>query len=315
MGANTIMLRGNKGHRLEYAAAGTIKPGHLLQWGSAGMLVVHATYAGKAERMFALEDYLQGNVITTAYASGDLVFVYDALPGDIINARCPANAVALVTGDNVISNGDGTLVKATLIPNGVLYSATAASNTVTNTTVETAFSNSTYTIPANSLQAGDVIRIRGQGLVVGAANTDTITIKVKLGSTAILTSPAPDTVTNDIFVFDTDLIIRTIGASGTFVAGGTASIQTPSAAAGAADITAPSFVGSTAINTTTTNAITVTVTWSVADTADQARLDVLTIELYRPTTGGSFDIIGKVHEAVDNSAGSAEAMLPIRILG
>jgi len=313
---HTIRLRGGKGHRDEFLANGALKPGHLLQMDSSEKVVVHATYGGTSEALFALEDSLQGNLITTAYASSDLVFTYQALPGDIIYARVPAGAVAIVKGDHLISNGDGTLVKATMVGNRQLYANAVVSNTVTNTTVETAYAAAGaslgYTIPAQTAQVGDVFDISVQGIHIGAANTDTFVVKVYLGTTAIFTSPTIDAVTNDIFAIRGQLIVRTIGNSGTFVAGGWVFNGTPSAAAGAADISSGSFVASTTINTNTTNAFTVKVTMSVADTADQSRLDIFNISLGR-TSGQK--IIAVAHDAQDNSAGSAEAFCPVRILG
>ena len=128
--AKTIRLRGGKGHRDERLAAGTVKPGHLIAVDSDDKVAVHATYGGQAELMFALEDSLQGNIISTSYSTGDLVFTYEALPGDIINARCPALAAAIVKGDKLISDGTGCLVKAVVVGNQQLYSNTAASTAI-----------------------------------------------------------------------------------------------------------------------------------------------------------------------------------------
>jgi hypothetical protein len=318
---HTIRLRGGKGHRDERIASGASKPGHLLKVTSANKVAVHDVYGGAAEKIFALEDSLQGNIITTAYADGDLVFTYEALPGDIINARVPAGAVSISNGDRLCSNGDGCLVKAVFMGSSMLYSNTAASNTVTNTNTETVFqvggATIGYTIPAASLVAGDVIRVRGGGLIVGAANTDTIVVKVYLGSTAVLTSPTIDAVTNDIFEFDGDIYIRSVGNSGTYVAGGWFWNGTPAAAAGAADIGAGTAVGSTAINTNTTNLISVKVTISVVDTADQVRLDKLSVELLRSGNGVqeilAVAATGDGTQTLDNSAGTSETFLPVRI--
>ena len=188
--------------------------------------------------------------------------------------------------------------------------AQPASTAITNTASETAFSLS-YTFTANTLKAGDVIRIRGQGIATATNSTDTLTIKVKVGSTAIYTSAAVDVADNDIFVFDAEAIIRTIGTAGTFVGYGAGYIGTPGVAAGAADIPGAGSVGSTAINTTTTVAITVTATWSAASASDSCRLDNLSIELLRT---GNQRILAVANEAVDNSAGVAEAMIAVRAL-
>src|SRR5256885_16283889 len=49
----------------------------------------------------------------TAYASGERVQVLFPQHGAEINALVPANAAAIVVGDLLVSNGDGTLKKAT----------------------------------------------------------------------------------------------------------------------------------------------------------------------------------------------------------
>lgn len=104
-----IHLKGPGRHE-EAVAAGAITPGHLLQLNNAGKVVVHATSGGYAERIFALEDALQGKTISDAYASGDLVGYVVAPPGDEVYAFL-ADGESVVIGDQLVSNGDGTLQK------------------------------------------------------------------------------------------------------------------------------------------------------------------------------------------------------------
>lgn len=151
--------------------------------------------------------------------------------------------------------------------------AVAASAAVTNTTTETAFDNGSYTIPANGVKAGDVIRIRAQAIATATNSTDTLTVKLKIGSTVIATSGAVDVANNDIAYFDVDLVVRTVGASGTIVAAGVVGLGVEGT------VTAkPLKLASTAIDTTAAMTLSVTATWSVANAGNSCRLDVLNIQ-------------------------------------
>ena len=68
------------------------------------------------------------------------------------------------------------------------------------------------------------------------------------------------------------LVIRTIGAGGTFVAHGWSSDFTTTAVV-------QEFLASTAINTTVAQVIGVEADWSVAHADNEARLDILTVEV------------------------------------
>jgi predicted RecA/RadA family phage recombinase len=158
----------------------------------------------------------------------------------------------------------------------LIFSAEAASNAVTNTTVETAF-NRSVTIPAGRLKKGDVIRVRGQGIVTSQNATDTLTVQLKLGGTAgvqIATTGAVDPATNDIFYIEADLVVRTVGAAGTIVATGLQALGTPGTVTGK-----PFFKASTVVDTTITQDLVVSATWSAASAANIVRLDVLDVEL------------------------------------
>jgi hypothetical protein len=92
--------------------------------------------------MFALEADFVGKSITTAYASGERVQAVCPNPGSEIWALVPANALAIVIGDELCSNGDGTLKKIT---------AAAVARTNTRATVARALEaldNSAVGVPA-----------------------------------------------------------------------------------------------------------------------------------------------------------------------
>ncbi len=109
----TVLVRGD-GEAREAIAAGTILPGHLIALNTAGAVVVHPTAAGiKPSRYFAREEEYTNAYLETAYASGDSVPYWALKPGDQVYALVPANAPAIVIGDLLESNGDGTLRKVT----------------------------------------------------------------------------------------------------------------------------------------------------------------------------------------------------------
>lgn len=159
-----------------------------------------------------------------------------------------------------------------------LYSSVAASAAVANTTTETEF-DKTYTLPANILKAGSLLRIRYQGIATATNSTDTLTAKLYLGGkagTALQASSATDVANNNIFAGEFYLTVRTAGATGTMVGWGNY-VKTL-----AASDTATMVVGilaSTTVDTTVAQRIAVAATWSVANAGNSCRLDYLTVEM------------------------------------
>jgi predicted RecA/RadA family phage recombinase len=157
----------------------------------------------------------------------------------------------------------------------LLYSAEAASAVITNTVTETAFDKS-VTIPANTLQVGDVLRVRAQGICPSTNSTDTLNVRLKVGTVVLIATGAVDVANNDIFHIEADMVVRTIGAAGTIVASGLQALGTEGT------VTAkPAKLASTVLDTTVAQAVAVSAQWSVANAGDQVRLDVLDVELLR----------------------------------
>lgn len=160
----------------------------------------------------------------------------------------------------------------------LLYCSTAASSAITNTSTETLFDTS-YTLPANTLAAGRVLRITFHGRATATNSTDTLRCQLYLGGltgTAILDCPETDVANDDIFFGQCYVVCRTDGTSGTFIAFGDAS--TPDAETTSATMRA-NYTASTAINTQATFVIGVSATWSAASTSDSCRLENLIVEL------------------------------------
>lgn len=163
---------------------------------------------------------------------------------------------------------------------GVVYASVAASTAHSNSTDEALFDKQ-YSIPANTLVAGSVIKVRYQGIATATNSTDTLTVKLYIGGlagTAILTGTATDVANNNIFAGEALIQIRTAGASGTLVAVGTHT-DVP-AASGTATHGICEITASTTIDTTAAQVIGVGADWSVASASNSCRLDIMVVEIY-----------------------------------
>lgn len=150
--------------------------------------------------------------------------------------------------------------------------------TVANTVTETALTGTgvgTLTLPANFLIAGKTIRITARG-IHSATGSPTIQIKIKLGSTTILDTGANNsgTSTNTEFALDGIITCRTTGASGTLMGQGAYRED---------DVNANLFgmvnTATTTIDTTVSQAISVTAQWGTASSDNTITLTNLMVEI------------------------------------
>jgi len=110
MAKNTIKLKRYIGIVIEKEAAAAITPGNLVELTTADKVQNHSGDAGRAAKMFALEDELQGKGISDAYTTGDVVQVWIPTPGDVVYATIAANENVAV-GNFLVSKGTGQLKK------------------------------------------------------------------------------------------------------------------------------------------------------------------------------------------------------------
>lgn len=160
----------------------------------------------------------------------------------------------------------------------VVFTNTAASTAVSNTVTETLF-DQYCTIPAKHLQPGQLIRIRYQGIATSTNSTDTLAIKLYIGGltgTVLFSHAATDVANDNVFQGEYELIIRTVGSSGTMVGVGTG--KSVPAAEGTMTIK-DDILASTTIDTTASKVIGVSATWSVGSASNSCRLDFLRVEL------------------------------------
>ena len=95
--------------REELIAAGTIKPGYLVEETSAGKVQAHSTEGGNALLWVAEIDALQGDTLSDSYSADDLVSINVELPGNEVQMYLKAGENVSI-GDFLISAGDGTLI-------------------------------------------------------------------------------------------------------------------------------------------------------------------------------------------------------------
>ncbi len=162
---------------------------------------------------------------------------------------------------------------------GLFYSNTTVpgGNTVANTASETAFTSS-YTIPANSLKAGDVIRVKLWGVYSTAALAPTLTGKIKFGSTVMLNTGALTSValvSNGGFLVDASFVVQAIGGSGSIDAQGFAEFATAATTGLSVNVANTSAI---TVDTTTTQAVTATVTWGTASASNTITLRQMIVE-------------------------------------
>lgn len=153
----------------------------------------------------------------------------------------------------------------------LVYAAAAASTAISNTASETPFDNITLSLAADTIRAGDTYEFEAQAIATATNGSDTLTVKVKIGSTVIVTTGALDATNADLAVIRGTITFRTAGASGTLVADGIQII-------GAEGTAVKDWkLASTVVDTTAAMAITCTATWSNASSSNSCRLDNFTM--------------------------------------
>lgn len=172
---------------------------------------------------------------------------------------------------------DGTTGTELTTPSETIYDArwakrsesvsTTGTSTVTNTTTETAFSQS-YTIPANTLTVGKTVRLTARGVYSTNTSAQTFTLNAKLGSTLIASTGANNlsaSMSNRGWAVILDITCLSTGVSGTIEAQG--QMYTSSSAIGTqlADMenTAP-----ITIDTTSSQVLQLFVVWNAASAAN-----------------------------------------------
>lgn len=112
MAYNSVIIKNYNDHFEEYTANAAISPGMLIELMSTGYVRAHATEGGNALPMFAIENKLEGEGITDAYAAADKVQCWIPVRGDEVYAQIE-DEQNIAIGDFLESNGAGYLQKIT----------------------------------------------------------------------------------------------------------------------------------------------------------------------------------------------------------
>jgi hypothetical protein len=107
---NSVILKRYNKIEIEKVAAEAITPGHLVELTSDDEVQKHSVEAGNVVPMFALEDGLIGNPITTDIVADETCMVWIPQRGDEVYAILTTSQTVVI-GDLLSSKGDGTLKK------------------------------------------------------------------------------------------------------------------------------------------------------------------------------------------------------------
>lgn len=113
MAIKTILFKTAGEFRKEKVAAAGITPGMLIERTSADKVQVHSSAGQNAQRMFAVENDLEGKDIDHAYVADERCQFVVCRPGDEVFALL-ADGQNVSIGDWLESNGDGYLRKHTV---------------------------------------------------------------------------------------------------------------------------------------------------------------------------------------------------------
>lgn len=172
------------------------------------------------------------------------------------------NQIAVVTVAN-------TATETTLIGTGIGYNGGGSAD---------------LTLPVNFIAQGDVYRITARGIYgTKAATPGTLTIKIKFGTTVIVSTGMPTptaNATNEFWQLEADITCYTTGAGGTVMGNGAFSFT--DGATANMNVFKMTNTSTVAIDTTATQAIGITAKWGTADTANTISLQTLVVEKLAP---------------------------------
>lgn len=247
-------------------------------------LTVTGGYNENGDTSFTFSDPGQFLFLIAHSISGTFAWrvVSDYLVAQLLKAGGTINGALTVVGTTAIqgrmTTTDGVSSGTARVVGGLAYSNTAASTAlVGNVNTEQLF-DTAYTIPANTLKAGTVVRIRAQGIATTTQANDAVAYKLYIGGssgTALISAASTDAANNDTFQAEVTLVCRTAGTTGTFVATGTYKVSSAEGTMTVKD----DITASTTINTTANQVIALTATWNVANATNSCRIDILTVHI------------------------------------
>jgi len=118
MSDNTIQVEATGFRVSEKLAHEALYPGNWLERNADDEVLLHDTAGGYSQKMVAVEDALQGHIITTVYAAGALVQFHYCLPGTRVRVFLAAGQNVAI-GAELISDGLGMMTANTGTPEEV----------------------------------------------------------------------------------------------------------------------------------------------------------------------------------------------------
>jgi uncharacterized protein YuzE len=227
---------------------------------------------------------------------GDLTVTHDGTTGvDIAMTGNDSGALTIkqsttnfltfdtTTGANVLTSGvritttDGVASGTARVVGGKIAAITAAGTAHTGSTDEAVLASTT--LPASTIKAGTVVKVRGLAKVTEDTGATTLTLRLRFGTTtltgtALITSTATNTADNNVFPFEFTLCGRAApGAAAAVV--GFGSFAEPAAPGGAmlgAELAATNFATNGAL------LLELTADWSAAD-ANSVQAEIWVVEV------------------------------------
>ena len=212
--------------------------------------------------------------VASAYVLQDSAATPVVFMTAITTTATPSLAVTVpLTTTNGITSGTARLV------GGIAYNLAAAGSTLTASSTETQMA--AYTIPANTLLLGTMVRITWQLIQTAKNGTDTLTVSLRCGPTTLtgtklVTGTATAGVVNGLNVGEFNLVCRASpsAASACVGVGGYSEV----AAAGGPWIT--EYIGATNFATNGALVVELTAQFSCTSASNSCRCDIFTVELF-----------------------------------
>lgn len=154
---------------------------------------------------------------------------------------------------------------------------TADSSPIANTASETNF-DVNRSLSTIQMQPGRIFKLRAYG-VYSTTGTPTLQFRVKVGSTNLVVFTAKtgiNNASNQSWMLEAEIVVRSLGASGTVMTAGRISINTSSGVD-----TVETVVNNAAISmdTTAVQTLQVSLQWSAASSSNTATLKTLSLEV------------------------------------
>ena len=182
--------------------------------GAAGALNIELQ-AGRYRQEVTITSVAITDVGNFVYASDDATYTQtrgaNTLVGKI--TRYVTTNTAEVEFDTTVLAKDMTLLGANIILGAELVDSAGAFVDFVNP----------ITVDGTTLRAGDVLRVRGMVKVADVNSTDALDIKLLMGTESIFSTGdlvVTDDAGNDVIIFEVDITINVIGASGKIAAFG-----------------------------------------------------------------------------------------------